>query len=116
VDRLESITNPSEEQLAASAMARNEQEWMNRLNPSAPFQMLESSMKTIENKAYFVARVRNQGETDIPSIAFMYPGIKGPVALVKVLKPSQVAKVEAVLPANAAKDQIQLIFSSVTEQ
>ncbi|HEY4490407.1 MAG TPA: hypothetical protein VI958_00355 [Acidobacteriota bacterium] len=115
VERLEALANPSEAQLVAGAEARNQEEMMNRLNPAAPFKMLESSMKTIADKAYFVARVRNQGETEIPSIAFMYPGIRGPIALIKSLKPGQAAKVEATLPPNAAKDQIQLIFASTAQ-
>ena len=83
------------------------------LTVAAPFQFLESSLKTIGDKAYFVARIRTKGEKEIPSIAFLYPGVKGPLAAVTGLAPGQVVKLEGTLPANADKNQIQVIFATL---
>jgi hypothetical protein len=116
IERLQQNVDPSTEAMIAKAELRKEQEQLSKLNPKAPFRMVESSIRTIGDQAYFVARVRNKSEVEIPSIAFMYPGVKGPAALVMGLKPGQVAKIEAVLPANATKEQIQLIFSTPNEQ
>lgn len=104
--------NPSEETYLAKSQARMAQEKEKANNPSAQYKMLESSMRTIGDKAYFVARVRNAGSAEIGSLAFMYPGVKGPVGMIRNLKPGEVAKVDAVLPANSTKDKIQLIFSA----
>ncbi len=110
--RLAENVAPSDEKLYAMTEARNQTSMLSKVSPTAPFKMIESSLKTVGERSYFVARIGNKGSAEIPSIAFMYPGVRGPVALIKGLKPGQVLKVEAALPANASKDQIQLIFSS----
>ena len=84
-----------------------------KLAPAAPFTMLESSLKKIGDQSYFVARIRIKGDQEVPSIAFLYPGVKGSAATVTNLSPGQVSKVEAVLPLNANKDQIQIIFATL---
>jgi hypothetical protein len=83
------------------------------VSPNAPFQTLETSLKTIGDKAYLVARVKNKSKDEIPSLAFMYPGVKGPAALVTKIRPGEVVKIEASLPANAQREKIQMIFSTV---
>ncbi len=112
MERLSENVAPSDEKLYAMTEARNRQSMLSKISPSAPFKMIESSLKTVGERSYFVARIGNKGNEEIPSIAFMYPGVRGPLALIKGLKPGQVIKVEAVLPVNASKDQIQLIFAS----
>ena len=112
MERLEQNVAPTTEAVVAQTELRNQQEWLSKINPKAPFKMIETSMKTIGDQCFFVARIRNKSETDIPSVAFMYPGVKGPAALITDLKPGQVVRIEAVLPANASKDQVQLIFAS----
>ena len=92
---------------------RNEQAMLAKLAPAAPFTMLESSLKKIGDQSYFVARIRIKGDQEVPSIAFLYPGVKGSAATVTNLSPGQVSKVEAVLPLNANKDQIQIIFATL---
>jgi hypothetical protein len=89
---------------------------LSKMDVDAPFKMLETSLRTIGDKSYFVARLRNQSEETIPSVAFMYPGVRGAAALVKDLQPGHVTKIDAVLPANASKDQLQVIFASVNQK
>jgi hypothetical protein len=113
IDRLQSNVKPSQGDALASAQVRNQEQWMNRLSPTAPFQMLETSLKTIGDKAFLVARFRNKSQKEIPSIAFMYPGVKGPAALVTKVRAGEVIKIQAALPPNAAREKIQMIFSSV---
>ncbi len=112
LERLAENVAPSDEKLYAMTEARNQMSMLSKVSPTAPFKMIESSLKTVGERSYFVARIGNNGSTEIPSIAFMYPGVRGPLVLIKALKPGQVIKVEASLPANATKDQIQLIFAS----
>lgn len=112
-NRLYQAVNPSDEALIARSQARQDQQMMAANNPSAPFQMLESSMRTVGDKAYFVARVRNKGKEEIGSLAFMYPGVRGPVGMVRNLKPGQIAKIDSTAPVNADKNQIQVIYSAV---
>jgi len=111
-ERLKEGARPSDTTLIARAELRNQDARLSQINPKAPFQMLETSLKTMGDKCYFVARVFNKGDQEIPSVAFMYPGVKGPAAMVKNLKAGMVAKIEAILPADATKEQIQLIFST----
>lgn len=113
VDRLKSNVTPTEGDSLASAEVRNQEQWMNRVSPTAPFQMLETSLKTVGDQAYLVARFRNKSGKEIPSIAFMYPGVKGPAALVTNVRAGEVIKIQAALPPNAAREKIQMIFSSV---
>ena len=113
MERLKSNVAPSGGDALASAQMRNQEQWMNRVSPTAPFQMLETSLKTVGDKAFLVARFRNKSEKEIPSIAFMYPGVKGPAALVTNVRAGEVIKIQAALPANAAREKIQMIFSSV---
>jgi hypothetical protein len=93
-------------------VARREARKMIEANPDAPFKMLESSLVTLGDKAYFVARVRNQSKATIGSLAFMIPGVRGPFWMIKNLNAGEVAKVDTVLPAGATKDQIQAIYAS----
>lgn len=116
VERLNQSVAPSEEALYARAELRNQKEMLSKLNPDAPFKMLETSLKAIGDKAYFVARVENISEVEIPSIAFMHKDVRGPLALVKNLKPGLVAKVEATVPLEVQKDQIQLVFATPEEE
>lgn len=113
IDRLRSNVAPDEGDALASAQVRNQEQWMNRVSPTAPFQMLETSLKTIGDKSFLVARFRNKSDKEIPSIAFMYPGVKGPAAIVTNVRAGEVIKVQASLPANAAREKIQMVFSSV---
>ena len=112
VDRLRSNVAPDPGSGVAAAEARNREQWMARVSPAAPFVMLETSIKTVGDKAYLVARLRNKSTGEIPSLAFMYPGVKGPAALVTNVAVGEVVKVQATLPPNATKDKIQMIFSS----
>jgi hypothetical protein len=116
IERLSANVNPTSEQLIASFQVRNDQQMLSKMALDAPFKMLETSLRTIGDKTFFVARVRNRAKDPIASIAFMYPGVRGAAALVKDLQPGHVSKIEAVLPANATKDQLQVIFSSPTQQ
>jgi len=113
--RLAENVTPSDEKLYAMTEARNQKSMLSKVSPTAPFRMIESSLKTVGERSYFVARIENKGSVEIASIAFMYPGVRGPLALIKGLKPGQVIKVEAALPANASKEQIQLIFASLDQ-
>src|SRR5262249_48739816 len=112
VQRLSETVAPSESELTARAQFRNQQAMLNKLNPQAPFAILESSLKTIGDKGYFVSRIRNKSDKDIASLSFMYPGIKGPVAQVENMKPGQVVKIEALLPQDAVKDNVQIVFAA----
>jgi len=116
IERLNSNVNPTSSQLIASFQVRNEQQMLSNMAVDAPFKMLETSLRTIGDKSYFVARLRNRSKETIPSVAFMYPGVRGAAALVKDLQPGHVTKIDAVLPANASKDQLQVIFASVNQQ
>jgi hypothetical protein len=113
MERLKSNVLPEEGEGVAAVQMRNQEQWMNRMSPSAPFEMLETSVKTVGDKAFLVARFRNKSENEIPSIAFMYPGVKGPAVLVTKVRAGEVIKVQGVLPANADREKIQMIFSSV---
>lgn len=110
--RAEYQYHPSESQLYGKVIARNEKQLLSMIRPDAPFQFLEVSLKTLGNENYFVARVRNASNQEIPSIAFLAPGVKGALALIKALKPGQVRKLDAVLPVSVTKDQIQVVFSA----
>jgi hypothetical protein len=110
---IERLKSNVEGDALASAELRNQEQWMNRVSPTAPFQMLETSLKTVGDNAFLVARFRNKSEKEIPSIAFMYPGVKGPAALVTNVRAGEVIKIQASLPANAKREKIQMIFSSV---
>jgi hypothetical protein len=112
MERLGENVAPSDNALAARAQLRNQEAQMSKLNPAAPFELLETSLKLVGQKAVFVGRVRNKSKSDIASLSFMYPGVKGPFAQLQNLKATQVEKVEGVLPANAAKEQVQIIFAS----
>jgi hypothetical protein len=116
LDRLRSNVAPTSEEDLARSEVRNQQQWMNRVSPTAPFQMLETSLKTIGEKAYLVARFRNKMQEEIPSVAFMYPGMKGPAALITKIQPGEVIKVEATLPANAQREKIQMVYASKDTQ
>jgi hypothetical protein len=116
MDRLKSNVTPTPGDGVARAELRNQQQWMNRVSPESPFKMLETSLKTVGDKTYLVARVRNKSEKDIPSLAFMYPGVKGPAALITNVRAGEVVKIQASLPANAQREKIQLIFSSPAEE
>ncbi|MCI0606468.1 hypothetical protein L0156_26080 [bacterium] len=116
VDRLKSNVDPNPRDGLARAEIRNQEQWMNRVSPTAPFKMLETSLKTVGDKTYLVARFRNKSEKDIPSIAFMYPGVKGPAALVTNVRAGEVIKIQAALPPNAQREKIQMIFSSPEEE
>jgi hypothetical protein len=115
MDRLRSNVLPTSEEELAKNEVRNQQQWMNRLTPAAPFEMLETSLKTVGDKSYLVARFRNKIETEIPSVAFMYPGLKGPVALFTKVQPGEVIKVQATLPPNAEREKIQMVYSSLDQ-
>ena len=116
VDRLRSNVLPDEGTGVAAAEARNQKQWMNRVSPEAPFEMLETSLKTVGEKSYLVARFRNKSGKEIPSLAFMYPGVKGPAALVTNVQAGEIIKVQASLPPNAEREKIQMIFSSPDTQ
>ena len=116
MDRLRSNVVPTSDEDLARSEVRNQQQWMNRVSPTAPFQMLETSLKTIGEKAYLVARFRNKLPEEIPSVAFMYPGMKGPAALITKIQPGEVIKVEATLPANAQREKIQMVYASKETQ
>jgi hypothetical protein len=45
----------------------------------------------------------------------MYPGVKGPAAIVTGIQSGEVVKIEAALPPNAQREKIQMIFSSMDE-
>ena len=110
--RLNETVNPSDDALATRAKMRNEQQMMEKTNPKAPFAMLETSLKKYSDSTYLIARVQNRSNSDIPAITFMYPGIKGPFAMVENLKAGGVAKIEAKLPVDATKQNVQIIFAS----
>jgi hypothetical protein len=110
--RLNEEVNPSDDVLATRAIMRNEQQMLEKTNPKAPFVMLETSLKKFTDGSYLIARVQNRSNSDITAISFMYPGIKGPFAVVENLKIGGVAKIEAKLPADATKENIQIIFAS----
>jgi len=115
MDRLRANVLPTSDEEIAKNEARNQEQWLNRVSPTAPFQMLETSLKTVGDKAYMVARFRNKLEQKIPSVAFMYPGVKGPVALITNIAPAEVIKVEATLPANAQREKIQMVYGTPEE-
>ncbi len=115
MDRLKSNVASTPGDGVARAELRNQEQWMNRISPSSPFAMLETSMKTVGDKTYLVARFRNKSEKEIPSVAFMYPGVKGPAALVTNVRAGEVIKIQAALPPNATREKIQMIFSSPEE-
>lgn len=110
--RLNEEVNPSDDTLATRAKMRNEQQMMEKTNPKAPFAMLETSLKKYADGSYLIARVQNRSNADILAISFMYPGIKGPFALVENLRAGAVAKIEAKLPVDATKENVQIIFAS----
>jgi len=110
--RLNEQVNPSDDVLAERAIMRNEQQMLEKTNPKAPFAMLETSLKKYADSSYLIARVQNLSNSDIPAISFMYPGIKGPFAMVENLKAGGVAKIEAKLPVDATKQKVQIIFAS----
>lgn len=112
MDRLsETVESPSDETLAARAKMRSQQLMMSKLGEDSPFRMVETSLRRIGDQSYLVARVRNRGTKDVAALSLMYPGVRGPVVQVKNLGAGQVAKLEGVLPPDATKDQIQLIFA-----
>ncbi len=113
--RLNEEVNPSENALAARAILRNEQQLMAKSNPAAPFAMLETSLKKLGDGSYLIARVHNRSNSEISAISFMYPGVKGPVAQVEDLKAGGVTKIEAKLPADATKQNVQIIFASLQQ-
>jgi hypothetical protein len=110
--RLNETVNPSDDALATRAKMRNEQQMMEKTNPKAPFAMLETSLKKYADSSYLIARVQNRSNSDIPAISFIYPGIKGAFAMVENLKAGGVAKIEAKLPVDATKHNVQIIFAS----
>jgi hypothetical protein len=90
---------------------RSQQLLISKLGEDSPFKMVETSLKKVGEKSFLVARIQNRGSKDVAALSLMYPGLKGAIAQVKDLGAGQVAKLEAVLPADATKDQIQLIFA-----
>ncbi|HSP66397.1 MAG TPA: hypothetical protein VLN48_01640, partial [Bryobacteraceae bacterium] len=112
MSRLSENVLPSDDAMAAQAQLRNQQSKLSQLNPSAPFTMVETSLRNMGDKSYLITRVRNQGKAVISSLSLMYPGIKGPVAQVQNFKPGQVVVLEAWMPADAKKDQIQVVFAT----
>ena len=110
VDRLAANVAPTDDQMAAQAQRRTQETKLSKLSPDAPFEMLETSLRTIGDKSYLVGRIRNKSRTERPLLSLMYPGIRGPIAQIKNFQPGQVSKFEAVLPADASKDKIQLIY------
>jgi hypothetical protein len=115
MERLRSNVLPTSDEDIARNEVRNQEQWMNRVSPTAPFQMLETSLKTVGDKAFLVARFRNKLQKEIPSLAFMYPGVKGPAALITKIQPGEVIKVEATLPPNAQREKIQMVYASLDE-
>ncbi len=113
VERIKENLDPSSTAVIAKHEMRNTSEWMGKISPEAPFKMLETSVKSVGDQTYFVARLKNKSDLEIPSLAFMYPGMQGPAALVTRVLPGEVVKVEATLPANAKREKIQMIFSSM---
>lgn len=112
MDRLsETVAAPSDETLAAKAKMRSRQLMMSKLGEDSPFKMVETSLRRIGDRSYLVARIRNKGSKDVAALSLMYPGVRGAVVQVKNLGAGQVAKLEGVLPGDASKDQIQLIFA-----
>jgi len=112
-ERTEYKYDPTDSQLYGRVLQRNDQQMLSRIRPEAPFQFREVSLRTIGDKSYLVMRIRNKSNAEIPSIAFLVPGVRGAVALIKAIKPGQVRKVDIVIPAAVTKDQIQVIFSAL---
>lgn len=112
MDRLATNVLPTDDQMAAQAQMRTQETRLNKLSPASPFEMLEVSLKTMGDKSYLVGRLRNKAKVEKPIVSIMYPGIRGPIFQVKDFKPGQVTKFEAVLPADASKDKLQLIYPS----
>lgn len=110
--RLKETATPTDASMTAKNDFQSQQNLANLLNPKPDFYILELSLKTVGDKAYLVTRVRNNGANEIRSLAITYPGVRGPVAHVKNLGAGETLKLEGVLPANASKDQIQVIFAS----
>jgi hypothetical protein len=115
MDRLRANVVPTTDEEMAKHEIQNQQQWLNQLTPTAPFEMLETSLKTVGDQSYLVARFKNKIQQNIPSVAFMYPGVKGPAALITNVGPGEVIKVEATLPPNAQREKIQMVYSSLDQ-
>ena len=112
--RLKETVTPGEETLVARSQAQAQKNLATLTNPKADFYIMECSVKTIGDKAYLIMRIRNNGASQIPSLAFFYPGVRGPVAFIKDLKSGEALKLEGILPAGAVKDNLQIVFSGST--
>lgn len=112
LNRLSENVVPSDAAMAARAQMRNQQSKFSELNPNAPFKIVETSLKAVGDKSYLITRIRNQGNQEIATLSVMYPGVKGPVAQVQNFKPGQVVLLESWMPADAKKDQLQVVFAT----
>ncbi len=95
----------------AQVTIRNEQAFFSRLQPNAPFSILESSVKNVPDGVFVVMRL--QARREIASLSIMHPAVRGPVATANGIGQDEVVKLEGILPLNARADQLEIIFGTV---
>jgi hypothetical protein len=75
------------------------------------FTVIDSSLRSLGSESFFVARIRNKSADSLRSVSMVYPGSNAPFAKIEDFKPGEIVEVEAVLPADATRDKIQVIFT-----
>lgn len=81
------------------------------LAPRPELSVLENSLRTIGNHSFFVARMRHIGTKPIKYFSVNYRGDGKKLIEVQDFKPGEVVKVQAVLPPNTTKEELQYRYS-----
>jgi hypothetical protein len=77
------------------------------ITPGPEVAVLEGSLKTIGNNSYFVARLRLKGTKPVKNFSVSCRGQDKKLIEVEDFSPGEVVKIQAILPPNTTKNDIQ---------
>jgi hypothetical protein len=107
----EKAAEQSTDNSEAIAEARGRLALQALLNPRPELSVLENSLKTVGNRSFFVARMRYLGTKPIKYFSVNYRPDGKKLVEVQDFKPGEIVKIQAILPANATKEELQYIYS-----
>lgn len=81
------------------------------LSPGAELAVLESSLKTIGNDTYFVARLRLKGTKPIRNFSVSCNGQEKNLIEVEDFNPGEVVKIQTILPKSVTKNDFQYRYT-----
>ena len=106
------------EKIAAQNAAKKLEDWQKKnfivkplLSPGPELAVLESSLKTIGNDAYFVARLRLKGTKPIRNFSISCRGQEKNLIEVDDFNPGEVVKIQTILPQNTTKNDFQYRYT-----